>query len=87
VYNYGILPLEPHAYVLLRFDNYVGFPWDESFPQTIHVTPIERGNKKQLALKLAWGSIIHKSLGLELEKAIISIRKQERQGMMLTTIS
>jgi ATP-dependent DNA helicase PIF1 len=65
----------------------VGEPWDESFPQTIPITPIERGNKKQLPLKLAWGLTIHKSQGLTLQKATINIGKQERQGMTFTAIS
>ena len=48
---------------------------------------IERGNKKQLPLKLAWGLTIHKSQGLALDKATINIGKQERQDMAFTTIS
>ena len=47
MYNLEILPLEPPTYVLLRFYNFVGVPWDKSFPQTIPITPIERGNKKK----------------------------------------
>jgi ATP-dependent exoDNAse (exonuclease V) alpha subunit len=58
-----------------------------SFPQTIPITPIERGNKNQLPLKLAWGLTIHKSQGLMLEKDTINIGKQERQGMTFTAIS
>jgi len=53
VFNPRILPLEPPTHVLVIFDNYVGVPWDESFPQIVSITPIERGNKKQLPLKLA----------------------------------
>ena len=65
----------------------MGVPWDESFPQVVPITSIERGNKKQLPLKLAWGLTIHKSQGLTLDKATINIGKQERQGMTFTTIS
>ena len=65
----------------MRFDNYLGVPWDESFPQVVSITPIERNNKKQVPLKLAWGLKIHKSQGLTLEKDTINIGKQERQGM------
>ena len=44
VYNPRTLPLEPTTYDWLRFDKYVGVPWDESIPQTISIIPIERGN-------------------------------------------
>ena len=87
VYNLGSSPLEPPMYVLIKFDNYVGVPWDESFPQVVPITSIERGNKKQFPLKLAWGLTIHKSRGLTLDKDTINIGKQERYGMTFTTIS
>ena len=87
VYNPGSSPPEPPTYVLVRFYNYLAVPWDESIPQVVPITPIEKGNKKQLPLKLAWGLTIHKSQGLTLEKATINIGKQERQGMTFTTIS
>ena len=35
VYNPGSSPLEPPTYVLIKFDNYVGVPWDESLPQVV----------------------------------------------------
>ena len=56
-------------------------------PQVVPITPVERGNKKQLPLKLTWGLTIHKSQGLTLERATINIGKQERQGMTFTAIS
>ena len=65
----------------------MGVPWDESFSQVVPITSIQRGNKKQLPLKLAWGLTIHKSQGLTLDKATINIGKQERQGMTFTAIS
>ena len=34
VYNPRTSPLEPPTYVLVRFDNYVGVPWDELLHQT-----------------------------------------------------
>ena len=48
VYNPGSLPPRPLMYVLIKFDNYVVVPWDESFPQVVPITSIERGNKKKI---------------------------------------
>ena len=45
VYNPGSSPPEPPMYVLIKFDNYVGVPWDESFPQVVPITYIKRCNK------------------------------------------
>ena len=75
VYNPRSSPPKPPTYVLIKFDNYVGVLWDESFPQFVPITSIERGNKKQLLLKLVWGLTIHKSQGLTLDKATINIGK------------
>ena len=80
VYNPRSSPPEPPTYVLIKFDNYVGVPWDESFPQVVPITSIERGNKTKFPLKLSWGLTIHKSQGLTLDKATINIGKQERHG-------
>ena len=87
VYNPGITPPEPPTYVLVRFDKYVGVPWDEAFPQIVPIIPIERGRERQIPLRLAWGLTIHKSQGLTLEKATINIGKTERQGLTFTAIS
>ena len=61
------------TYVLVRFDNYVGIPWDEVLPRTAPIVLVERGTTRQLPLKLAWGLTIHKSQGITLEKATINI--------------
>jgi hypothetical protein len=53
LYNPTTSPPEPPTYVLVIFDNYVGVPWDELFPQTIPMIPIERGNNRQIPSKLA----------------------------------
>ena len=37
-------------------------------------------------IQIAWGSTIHESRGLTLEKDTINIGKQERKGMTFTTI-
>ena len=78
VYHPGSSPPKPPTYVLIKFNNYVGVPWDELFPQVVPITSIKRGNKKQLPLKLALGLTIHKSQGMRLDKATINIGKQER---------
>ena len=87
VYNPGSSSPEPPMYVLIKFDNYVGVPWDESFSQVVPITSIERSTKTQFPLKLTWVLTIHKSQVLALDKATINIGKQERQGMTFTTIS
>ena len=87
VYNPGTSPPNPPTYVLVTFDKYVGVAWDELFPQTVPIIPIERGNNRQIPLRLAWGLTIHKSQGLTLEKATIDIGRTERQGLTFTAIS
>ena len=87
IYNPRSSPRDPSMYVLRKFDNYVGIPWDESFPQVVSITSIKRSNKKQFPLKIAWGLPIHKLRGLTLDKTTINIGKEERQGMNFTTIS
>ena len=46
VYKPRKSPPEPPTYVLVRFDNYMGVPWDDSSPKTVPITPIERGSRK-----------------------------------------
>jgi hypothetical protein len=86
-YNPRTSPPKPPTYVLVRFDNYVGVTWDEVFPQIVLFIPIERGNNRQIPLRLAWGLTIHKSQGLKLEKETINIGKTKRQGLTFIAIS
>jgi len=57
----------------------------EVYPQ--NHPPIERGDKKQLSLKLTRGLTIHKKKKLKLEKDTINIGKQDRHDMTSTAIS
>jgi hypothetical protein len=87
VYNLGTFHHNPPTYVLVRFDNYVGVPWDELFPHTIPIISIERGNNRQIPLRVSWGLTIDRFQGLKLEKETINIRKIKRQGLTFTAIS
>ena len=55
VYKLGSSPPEPPTYVLIKFDNCVGVSWDESFPQVVPITSIERGNKKTTSIETRLG--------------------------------
>jgi hypothetical protein len=50
VYNPRTSPLEPPTYVLIRFNNYVGVPWDKLFHKIMSIIPNERGKYKQTPL-------------------------------------
>ena len=69
------------------FDKYVGVPFDASNPNIVPITPVIRGNRKQIPLKMAWALTIHKSQGLTLEQASVDIGNKERQGLTFTAIS
>jgi hypothetical protein len=87
MYNPRTSPPKPPTCVLVRFDNYVGVPSDELFPKTIPIIPIERGNNRQIPLRLAWGLTIHKSQGLTLEKETINIGNIDARSHFYYNIS
>ena len=87
VYRPGSNPPQSPAYVVVEFDNYIGFPWDQSNPKHIPIPPIQRNNRKQVPLKMAWALTIHKSQGLTLTRSTIDIGNTERQGLTFTSIS
>jgi ATP-dependent DNA helicase PIF1 len=79
-------PLLP-MYTTVLFDKYIGAPFDINNPKVVPITPVIRGNRKQIPLKMAWALTIHKSQGLTLERATIDIGSIERQGLTFTAIS
>ena len=74
-------------FTIFIFDKYVGIPFDASNLNIEPITPVIRGNWKQIPLKMAWALTIHKSQGLTLEWASIDIGNREQQGLTFTAIS
>ena len=74
-------------YAIVSFDDCIGLPWDIRYPKIVQISPIVRGNRKQIPLRMAWALTIHKSQGLTLQRATIDISIAERQGLTFTAIS
>ena len=87
VYAPGINPPHLPTYVVVEFDKYIGPPWDQTQPKHVPIPPIQRNNKKQIPLKMAWALTIHKSQGMTLTRSTIDIGHIEHQGLTFTTIS
>jgi ATP-dependent DNA helicase PIF1 len=87
VYTPGSSPPNFPTYVVVAFDKYIGPPWDQTQPKHVPIPPIQRGNKKQIPLKMAWALTIHKSQGMTLTRSTIDIGNIERQGLTFTTMS
>jgi len=60
------------------FYKYVGVPFDARYQNIVPITPVIRGNRKQIPLKMAWALTIHKSQGLTLEQASANITNKEQ---------
>ncbi|XP_059073384.1 uncharacterized protein LOC131874156 [Cryptomeria japonica] len=87
VYKPGSAPPDPPTYVMVEFDNYSGLPFEDHHPNTIPITPIQKGRTLQLPLRLAWALTIHKSQGLTLPKVTIDIGPRERTGLTFVAVS
>jgi ATP-dependent DNA helicase PIF1 len=87
VYRPGSAPPLPPSYVLMDFDSYSRIPFDDHHPQRVPIPAIDRGNTKQIPLRLAWALTIHKSQGLTLQRATIDIGPTERTGLTFVAIS
>jgi ATP-dependent DNA helicase PIF1 len=86
-YSPGTKPPQLPMFTTVLFDKYIGVPFDKNNLNIVPITPITRGNRKQIPLKMAWALTIHKSQGLTLDRATIDIGKKERQGLTFTSIS
>lgn len=80
-------PPQLPMFTTVVFDKYVGVPLDARNPNIVPITPVIRGNRKQIPLKMAWAITIHKSQGLILEQASVDIENKEKQGLTFTAIS
>ncbi|XP_057872859.1 uncharacterized protein LOC131079010 [Cryptomeria japonica] len=87
IYEPNTKPPDLPKFVIVRFQNYKGPPWDPLHPNDIPITPIARGRHTQIPLTTAWAITIHKSQGLILDKATIHIGNTEKQGLTFTAIS
>lgn len=81
------MPPEPPSYVMVKFDNYSGFPFDDHNPQTVPISIRQRGSTVQIPLRLAWALTIHKLQGLTLAKTTVDIGPTERTGMAFVAVS
>ena len=86
-YMLGSRPPELPIYTTVLFDKYVGAPFDNQNPRLVLITPVVRGSRKQIPLKMAWALTIHKSQGLTLDRATVDIGSREQQGLTFTAIS
>ena len=75
------------SFVVVEFLHYKGPPWDASNPTYVPISPIKRGTRRQLPLRMEWGLTIHKAKGMTLQNATIDIGNIHRQGLTFTAIS
>ena len=75
------------SFVVVEFLYYKGPLWDVLNPTYVPISPITRGSRRQLPLRMAWGLTIHKAQGMTLKNVTIDIGNIDRQGLTFTAIS
>jgi ATP-dependent DNA helicase PIF1 len=86
-YILGTKPPQLPMFTAIHFYKYIGVSFDKTNLNIVPITPVTRGNRKQIPLKMEWALTIHKSQGLTLDRATIDIGKKEHQGLTFTSIS
>ena len=80
-------PPELPMYTTILFYKYVGAPLDNQNPRLVPITPVVRGSRKQIPLKMAWALTIQKSQGMTLDRATVDIGSREQQWLTFIAIS
>ena len=87
VYNSNEQPPSLPYFVVFEFLYYKGPLWDSLNPTYVPISPITRGSRRKLPLRMAWGLTIHKAQGMTLQNVTIDIGNTDRQGLTFTAIS
>jgi ATP-dependent DNA helicase PIF1 len=53
-YSPGTKPPQLPMFTTVLFDKYIGVPFDKNNLNIVPITPVTRGNQKQIPLKMAW---------------------------------
>ena len=87
VYNSNEHPPTLPSFVVVEFLHYKRALRDTSNPTYVPISPITKGTRRQLPLRMVWGLTIHKAQGMTLQNATIYTRNIDRQGLTFTAIS
>lgn len=64
--------------IAVMFEKYCGVLLNKDYQIIVPITPILRGNMRQIPLKMAWALTIHKSQGMTLQQATVDIGDRDR---------